>query len=503
MTDVDEATAARPRLVDRALALGRGPTVLIGGVWADGAGDADLSSLNPTTGEVLARAKAASVDQAGRAVAAARGALDGVWRGFTHAERGQLLDGFADTLERHRDELEALIVTELGSPVATTRTMQFGVSIDRLRFFAELARRGPLGGWERHLPLGDGTPVSSSVLVWQPAGVVTAITAYNFPLGIAALKLGAALAAGCTVVMSPSPRTFLTTCALARLSQEAGFPPGVLNLVTGDAMSTAALTTHPLVDVITFTGSTAVGGKIQEQAAVGVKKVILELGGKSPSVILPGAPIRAAVTSSVLRFTRNAGQACGATTRILVPRKDLDEVAEVAREVIAGLRVGDPWHEQTTVGPLIRAEQRAAVESAVRHALDDGAELIAGGGRPDRTAGFFMNPTLVGSVGNDWEICRRELFGPVAVVLPYDTPEEALALANDTEFGLNAAVWGATGEAIAFARRIRSGTVAINGGGPSRADMPWGGWGLSGIGRDGGEEGFREFLEVQHLHWPL
>jgi aldehyde dehydrogenase (NAD+) len=502
MTTTD-LTGHAPAVLERALALGRGPTVLIDGQWESGEGDTELTSLNPATGDLLARTRAATPEQAGRAVVAARDALDGAWGSLKHADRGALLDAFADGLEGHRRELEALVVTELGSPIATTRTMQVGVSIDRIRFFAELARRGPLGGWERHLPYGDGVPISSSVLLWQPAGVVTAITAYNFPLGIAALKVGAALAAGCSVVLSPSPRTFLTTRAFVALALEAGLPPGALNLVTGDAASSAALTTHPDVDVVTFTGSTGVGSLIQAQAARTVKRVVLELGGKSPSVILPGAPLPAAVRASVLRFTRNAGQACGATTRILVPRPALEEVAELARDVVAGLTVGDPWQEDTVVGPLIREEQRDSVEAAVARAVDAGAEILAGGGRPPIDAGYFMNPVLIGSAAEDSEICRHELFGPVAAVLPYDSTEEALRLANATEFGLNAGVWGPTGEAIAFARQIRSGTVAVNGGGPSRPDMPWGGFGLSGIGRDGGEEGFREFLEVQHVHWPL
>jgi len=490
-------------LVQRALDLGRGPTVLIGANWEEGAGEAELASLNPATGETIARVRTATPEQAGRAVLAARAALDGAWGELSHADRGRLLDAFADTLDRHRAELEALVVTELGSPIATTRTMQVGVSIDRIRFFADLARRGPIGGWERHLPYGDGVPISSSHLRWQPAGVVTAITAYNFPLGIAALKAGAALAAGCSVVLSPSPRTFLTTRAFVALALEAGLPAGAINLVTGDAAASVELTTHRAVDVITFTGSTAVGSMIQAQAARTVKKVVLELGGKSPSVILPGAPLEAAVRATVLRFTRNAGQACGATTRVLVPRDTVDEVAAIAREVVDGLVVGDPWQERTAIGPLIREEQRTSVETAVALAVEGGAEILAGGGRPAGVRGFFMNPVLIGSADPEADICQQELFGPVATVLPYDDPADALRLANATDFGLNAGVWGPTGEAIAFARRIRSGTVAINGGGPSRPDMPWGGFGLSGVGRDGGEEGFREFLEIQHIHWPL
>lgn len=490
-------------LVARGLAIGRGHTVLIGGNWEAGQGDGLLCSVNPTTGEVLAEVAPATREQASRAVLAARAALNGSWGRMTPADRADVLSRFADTLEAHQKELEALIVTELGSPIATTRTMQVASPIARLRFFADLARRGPLGGWERYLPMGEGVPVSTSALLWSPAGVVTAITAYNFPLGIAVLKVGAALAAGCSVVLSSSPRTFLTSRAFVQLALDSGMPEGALNLVTGGIESSIELTTHRAVDVVSFTGSSAVGAQIQAQAAATIKRVVLELGGKSPSVLLPGSPLRAAVTSSVRRFTRNAGQACGATTRIIVPAESYDEAAELCREVVDSLPVGDPWLDSTEVGPLIRSEQRESVEAVVNSAVDAGATILAGGGRPPGQAGFFMNPTVVGSVSNSAEICRHEMFGPVAVLLPYDDVDHALNIANDTDFGLNAGVWGPLPEAIAFGRRIRSGTVAINGGGPSRADMPWGGFGLSGVGRDGGEEGMREFLEVQHVHWPL
>ena len=499
----NQVLEATREATERGLALGRGPTVLIRDHWEDGETDSPITSLNPATGEVLALARAASAGQAARAARAARAALDGGWGGTPPAERSRLIRALADEMDAHREELEALIVTELGSPISTTRTMQVVSAAARLRYFADLAITGPAGGWERHVPIGDGRYRSAGVLLWQPAGVVAAITAYNFPLGIAALKIGAALAAGCTVVLSPSPRTFLATSALVRLAERAGLPPGVLNLVTGEVESNSELTLNPDVDVITFTGSSAVGAQIQAQASSTLKRVVLELGGKSPSVLLPGAPLAAAVRSTVSRFSRNAGQACGATTRILVPKADYDEVAALCQQMVSELPVGDPWDERTAVGPLIRAEQREAVERAVGQALDGGAEMIAGGGRPANDCGYYINPAVLGSVSNADEISRRELFGPVGVLLPYGDVDEALAIANDTEYGLNAGVWGPVPEALAFARRIRSGTVAINGGGPSRPDVPWGGFRRSGIGRDGGEEGLREFLEVQHVHWPL
>ena len=489
--------------VERGVALGSGPTVLIGDRWEDGATESEITSVNPATGQILARARAASAEQAARAARRARAALDAGWAATRPEERSRLLHRLVDAVDAQRGDLEALIVTELGSPVSTARTMQVASATARLRYFADLAIKGPSGGWERHVPVDDGRYRNAGVLFWQPAGVVAAITAYNFPLGIAALKVGAALAAGCTVVLSPSPRTFLATTALVRIAERVGLPPGVLNLVTGNIESSTELTLSPDVDVVTFTGSSAVGAKIQAQAASTIKRVVLELGGKSPSILLPGAPLEAAIRSTVLRFSRNAGQACGATTRILVPQPDYDAAAALCEKIVAELPVGDPWDERTFVGPLIRGEQRDSVEAVVHRAVENGAEIVAGGGRPPIQDGYYLNPAVLGSVSNTDEISRRELFGPVAVLIPYADPDEALRIANDTEYGLNAGVWGPLPEAIAFGRRIRSGTVALNGGGPSRPDVPWGGFGRSGIGRDGGEEGLREFLEVQHVHWPL
>jgi len=498
------ASKEQRELISRGLALGRGDTVLIGDRWEPGQTDFELTSLNPATGEVLATARAASAEQAARAAHSCREALESsVWRQVSPRERSRLLGDFADILDAHRQELEALVVTELGTPITTATGMQVGSPIDRIRFFADMALRGPAGGWERILPFDGTSAKSTSVLLWQPAGVVAAITAYNFPLGIPALKVAAALAAGCTVVLSPSPRTFLSTTAFMRLALEAGLPPGALNLVTGEIESNRELTTNHEVDVVSFTGSEQVGRQIQMQASGTLKRVVLELGGKSPSVLLPGADLEHALRGSVLRFTRNAGQACGATTRILVPVESYDEAAEHCTKAVDGLSVGDPWDPTTSVGPLIRDDQRDRVEDAIRRALSNGAEIVAGGGRPPIDEGFYVNPTVLGSVSNDAEISQQEVFGPVAVLLPYVDVEDALATANASDFGLNAGVWGPTADALTFARRLRSGTVALNGGGPSRPDMPWGGFGHSGIGRDGGEEGFREYLEIQHVHWPL
>ena len=255
--------------------------------------------------------------------------------------------------------------------------------------------------------------------------------------------------------------------------------------------------------MVTFTGSVDVGRRVMEQASRGLKKVVLELGGKSPNVLLPSADIETSVGPSVLRFVRNSGQGCGATTRTLVPREWYEDYAVAAGQVIDSLVVGDPWDEKTDLGPVIRGDHRERIEGYVQRAVDSGGVILAGGGRPDIDEGFYLNPALVGGVDNDAEICQEELFGPVGVLLPYDDVDDALRIANGTRFGLNANVWGATDDAIRFARRLKAGTVTVNGGGADRPDAPWPGAGESGIGVDRGMEGFREFFHVRHVQVPL
>jgi aldehyde dehydrogenase (NAD+)/betaine-aldehyde dehydrogenase len=264
-----------------------------------------------------------------------------------------------------------------------------------------------------------------------------------------------------------------------------------------------ALTTHEQVNLVSFTGSVAVGREVLRQAADSTKKVVLELGGKSPTILLPGADLGSFVGPSILRFTVQAGQGCGCTTRTLVSRQDYDGYVEHATDFIANLGVGDPRREGVHVGPLIRAEQRDSVEGYVERALADGGSILAGGGRPDEPRGFFMNPALIAEVDSSSEIAQSELFGPVGVVLPYDTIDDAVAIANDSSYGLNAGVFGPPNLAYEVAQRLRSGTVAINGGGTPRFDIPWGGYGDSGVGRESGDEGFREYFEVKHIQWPV
>jgi aldehyde dehydrogenase (NAD+) len=492
-----------PALADPLGALGSPPGCLIGGAWREGESEQAIEVLDPATEATIASIAAASPGQLREATAAARRAFDeGPWPRLAPAERSRVIHRLADLIEARAEDFAQLLVAEIGSPIKLSRSLHVAATIDCLRWFADAAARGPRGGFEEVLPLHETPILSASLLRREPAGVAGAITAYNYPLLLLARKLGAALAAGCTIVVLPSPRAPISTIAALRLLEQTDIPAGVVNLTIGGPDVGVALTESPDVDLISFTGSREVGAAVMAQAAKGVKKVVLELGGKSPNIVLPGADLDAAVGTSALRFVLNTGQGCGATTRTLVPREGYEEWVERSRTFFAGLSVADPRSESTDVGPLIRADQRDRVQGFVDRALDSGASVAARAEAPsDR--GFFFEPMLIGDVGSDDEISQEELFGPVGVVMPFDDLEGALELAHRTPYGLNANIWGPLPEALALARRLRSGTVTINGGGGMRQDVPWGGLGDSGIGREAGEEGFAEYLEVKHVQWPL
>jgi aldehyde dehydrogenase (NAD+)/betaine-aldehyde dehydrogenase len=491
------------RMTEGVRRLIREPGSVVGGRWStDGGGT--FESIDPSTEEVLATIPSSRLDEVDDAVAAARRAFDdGPWPRMAPRERARLISRLCEGLRTHQSELTELGVLELGSPLVLSRGLHSAAPVAFFEYWADMAIRGPNGRWEDGLGLHHQPVLSSSILFNEPIGVVAAIAAYNYPLLITAFKLGAALAAGCTTVLMPSPRASLSSIAFMRIVEEADLPPGVVNLVLGEAEVGERLTLHPDVDMVSFTGSVSVGRKVMQQAAVGLKKVVLELGGKSPNLLLPGADVEAAVGPSILRFTRNSGQGCGATTRTLVPRDDYALFVEAAATFMADMVVGDPWDERTDLGPLIRRDHLERVEGYLDRAYAAGGEPVAGGGETGLDRGFFIRPVLVGGLGNDSELCQEELFAPVGAIVPYDTVDEAVAMANGTRFGLNANVWGPTDEAMRVARRIRSGTVTLNGGGGERPDAPWSGYGESGIGYDRGEAGFAEFFHVKHVQWPL
>jgi aldehyde dehydrogenase (NAD+) len=474
-------------------------SLYVGGLWRAGESTEVAVVEDPATETTVTRLRFASDAQVEAAIRSARAAFDeGPWRSATPEDRSRLLHRLVDLAEEHAEELTDLVVTEVGSPVTLARTAQVGAALDILRWFADAALRGPApGGYTGSL---DG----AGLLRRQPAGVVAAVTAYNFPLYLLARKLGPALASGCTVVVLPSERAPLATHRFFELLHEVGFPPGVANLVVGSRSAGVLLSSHPDVDMVSFTGSVQVGSAVMAQAAPTTKKVVLELGGKSPTIVLPGADLDAVVGPTLQRMSLATGQACGCTTRTFVHRDQYDEYVDLAETYLAEhLAPGDPRRQDTALGPLIRAEQRSSVERYVDRALDEGASLVAGGGRPDLPRGWFMNVALLAGADNRSEIARTELFGPVGLLFPYTDLDEAVRLANDSPYGLNAGVWGAHDHALTVAQRLRTGTVAVNGGGPARPDAPWGGPGLSGVGREGGDEGFGEYFETQFVHWSV
>ena len=473
--------------------------LLIDGQRVEGRGE-DVTVFNPATEEPIATIAGASLEQVDAAVAAARRAFDeGPWPTMAPAERSAALHRFCDAFERRVPELIATIVAEVGTPVQIAEPLQVGSALTHFRNYARLAAR------DLSRDLGpDASPPSHSELAYRPAGVAVAVTAYNYPLMLAASKIGAALAAGCTTVLLPSPRSPLTSLVLGELALEAELPPGVLNVIVGGPEIGVAATHRADVDRVSFTGSVQVGQAIMRQAVDHVTSVVLELGGKSPAIVLPSLELDYDNVAQLhLRYMRNAGQGCASPTRILVPESKAEEFLELSRQVYATVPVGDPWDPATVVGPLIRPEHRWRVEGFVQRALDGGGTLLAGGGRPaspDR--GWFMNPVLVGDVPWDAEIAQEELFGPVSVLFTYRDLDHAVALANSTRFGLAAYILGPDlDEARAVAARLRAGSVYINGGGGIRPDAPFGGWGASSIGREWGAEGIREYLEPQHIQW--
>ncbi|MEU7695716.1 aldehyde dehydrogenase family protein [Microbispora hainanensis] len=455
---------------------------------------------NPATEEVIATVGGASPAQVDAAVAAARAAF-GPWSRLSGEERSRHIHRLADVLEAAADRLLPSIVNEVGTPVSLASYLQVKMAVEQhLRWAAEAAkidRTQHLGRWD------DPVPTMSDV-VYEPVGVVAAITGYNYPLNLAVFKFGAALAAGCTVVILPSPRTPLTTLFLGELIREADLPPGVMNVIIGQADVGKRLSSHPGVDKVSFTGSDTVGAQIMAQAADTLKDVTLELGGKSPNIVLPGVDVKKIAVEMHLRWSRNAGQGCAALARLLVHESLYDEFLEAGAAAFDQMMVGDPWDPATNIGPMIRPDHRARVQGFIDGSVAEGGKKLLEVTRPLPEKGWFVNPVLLGNLPPDARAVQQEIFGPVAVILPFKDTEEAVRLANDTPYGLAANVWcDDPVEARRVAEQIRAGTVWINGGGSMRPDAPFGGYGRSGVGRELGEWGVREYLEVKHIQWRI
>jgi acyl-CoA reductase-like NAD-dependent aldehyde dehydrogenase len=471
--------------------------LFIGGAFTDPVGDTAIEVVSPHSEQVIGRVPHASREDVDRAVAAARRAFDsGPWPHLPLEERIAVVTRIKDAFALRHEEIARLISMQNGSPYS------WGVLAQGL---------GALLVWDTAIAVArecrEEEPragVLGPLLVRrEPVGVVAAVVPWNVPQFTAAAKLAPALLAGCAVVLKPSPESPLDSYPLAEICAEAGLPEGVLSILPADREVSEYLVGHPGVDKVSFTGSVAAGRRVMEVASRNLTRVVLELGGKSAAVILPDADLDAAVAGIVPSAWMNNGQACVAQTRVLAPRSRYDEIAERLTAAASALTVGDPLDPATQVGPLVAERQQRRSFDYVALGREEGAKVLTGGGRPEAMArGWYVEPTLLGEVTADMRVAREEIFGPVVCLLPYGDEEEAVAIANDSEYGLSGSVWTSDVErGIAVARRVRTGTYCVN---TFSLDMrgPFGGFKRSGIGREFGLEGYSSYLEYKTIHLP-
>jgi aldehyde dehydrogenase (NAD+) len=475
------ATAAELQVRDR---------VFIGGEWVEPSGSEPIEVVNSTTEEVMGTVPACTAEDAGRAVAAAREAFP-AWAETGREERAGYLSAIAAGLGKRSEEIAATISQELGMPLKLSQMIQVGLPTSQFAAMPGLMEEVP---WEEQ--------IGNSRVLREPVGVLGAITPWNYPLNQIAAKVAPALAAGCTVVLKPSEVTPLNAFLLAEVIEAAGLPAGVFNLVTGTGPVVGeAIAAHPGVDMVSFTGSTRAGKRVSELASATVKPVAMELGGKSPNVILDDADLAKAVPDGVAKCFLNSGQTCSALTRMLVPRERLAEAEEIAAATAEAFTPGDPFDSATRLGPLVSETQRERVRGYIEKGKAEGAKLVAGGAEPPEglDRGYFVRATVFSEVTPEMTIAQEEIFGPVLAIQPYDDEDDAVRIANDSPYGLAGGVWSASEErAIAVAKQIRTGQIEINGGAFNPL-APFGGYGQSGHGRENGRYGLEELLQVKSL----
>jgi len=473
-------------------------SLFIDGQWV-APHSADVNTvINATTEEPMGRTPVADAADVDAAVAAARRAFDGTgWSDLAPAERADVLERFAEELEKRSSLIAETVTAENGMPISLSTTANGLSGASLLRYNAGLIRT---------LPLEEVRPgfLPGEILVRrEPLGVVAALVPWNYPQALAMMKIAPALAAGCTVVLKPALETALDANIMAEAAAAAGLPPGVFNVVPGGVEAGEALVAHPGVDKVSFTGSTATGRIIGATAGRLLRPVTLELGGKSAAVILEDADVNAAVAELARVSFPNNGQTCTANTRVLAPAHRYAEVLDAITDMAQAMNVGDPLDPATAIGPVVSARQRERIEGYITTGRGEGARLTTGGGRPGHLdRGWFLEPTVFGDVRNDMVIAREEIFGPVIAVIPFRDEDEAVALANDSEYGLAGSVWTADAErGTALARRIRTGTVGVNGYRMDNA-APFGGYKASGLGRENGIEGLLAYFQVKSVLLP-
>ncbi|RSN68275.1 aldehyde dehydrogenase [Actinomadura sp. WAC 06369] len=461
----------------------------IGGGWTAPAGTGTIEVISPHTEEVIGRVPEGTEADMDAAVAAARRAFDeGPWPRMTPAERAEILGRLSAIYAERQQGMAELVTAEMGSPIGFSIFGQAAIPQMVLQYYTDLAVTYT---WEDERP-GMLGPVT---VTREPVGVVAAIVPWNVPQFTLMLKLAPALIAGCTVVAKPSPETPLDTYLLAEWIQEAGLPEGVVNIVPAGREVGAYLVAHPDVDKVSFTGSTEAGRKIGAVCGEQLKRVTLELGGKSAAIVLEDADLAATVEGFKLASLMNNGEACAAQTRILAPRSRYDEVADALAAMVGGLTVGDPADYTSEIGPLVARRQQERVEGYIRLGQDEGAKLITGGLDRPHDRGWYVAPTVFGDVRNDMRIAREEIFGPVLVLIPYEDEDDAVRIANDSEYGLGGSVWTADPDhGVEVARRIRTGSCGVNMY-VIDPNTPFGGYKNSGMGRELGPEGLAAYLE--------
>ncbi|MGD0435707.1 MAG: aldehyde dehydrogenase family protein [Bryobacteraceae bacterium] len=462
----------------------------IGGDWRAPAGSGSIDVLSASTEEIIGSIPEGTPEDVDHAARAARAAFDNGWSQTTVQERAEWLRKISAALKERSEEIAKTIAQEVGSPMSMSTPVQAGLPVLVTASYAQAITEIKLE-----------QEIGNSLVVREPYGVVGAITPWNYPLHQIMAKVAPALAAGCTVVLKPSEVAPLNAFILAEACQSIGLPAGVLNIVTGyGPVVGEAIASHPMVDMVSFTGSVRAGKRVATLAGEGIRKVTLELGGKSAFIVLDDAPFDKAIPAGARNSMANSGQTCSAWTRMVVPRSRYQEALDLAAQAIGSLKLGDPLDASTRLGPLISATQRERVEGYIAKGKREGARVVMGGGRPAAFAkGYYVEPTIFADLISNMTIAQEEIFGPVLSVLPYDTEEEAIRIANDTVYGLAGGVWSGDPErAMRVARRIRTGQVDVNGG-KYNPLAPFGGYKQSGIGRELGMFGLEEYFQIKSI----